>query len=252
MPPGVAKRLRWQGGHMNQFLNLSSFAEQMVVHEHALVKVREDMPLDLAALIGCGVVTGYGAVVHTARVEPGSTVAVFGAGGIGLSAINAAVLAGAGRIIAVDRDPFKFDLARAFGATDIVDASAGDTVKQIQALTGGGVQYAFECIGLKETAEQSFGCLRPGGTATIVGMIPIGTKIELHGFDFLRERRIQGSMMGSNRFRTDMPRLIEFYLQGRLKLDEMVSARIPLERINDGFDALKRGGIARSVVVFDH
>ena len=251
-PPGVAKRLRWRGGHMNQFLNLSSFAEQMVVHEHALVKVREDMPLDLAALIGCGVVTGYGAVVHTAKVEPGSTVAVFGAGGIGLSAINAAALAGAARVIAVDRDPFKFGLARTFGATDVVDASAGDAVEQIRQLTGGGVQYAFECIGLKQTAEQSFACLRSGGTATIIGMIPFGTKIELHGFDFLRERRIQGSMMGSNRFRTDMPRLIEFYMQGRLRLDEMVSARIPLEGINEGFDALKRGGVARSVVVFDH
>jgi S-(hydroxymethyl)glutathione dehydrogenase/alcohol dehydrogenase len=252
MPPGVAKRLRWNGGHLNQFLNLSSFAEQMVVHEHALVKVREDMPLDLAALIGCSVVTGYGAVVHTARVEPGSTVAVFGAGGIGLSAINAASLAGAARVIAVDRDPFKFELARRFGATDVVDASAGDPVQQIQQLTGGGVQYAFECIGLKQTAEQSFACLRAGGTATIIGMIPFGTKIELHGFDFLRERRIQGSMMGSNRFRTDMPRLIEFYMQGRLMLDEMVSARIPLEGINEGFEALKRGGVARSVVVFDH
>ena len=251
-PPGVARRLRWNGGHMNQFLNLSSFAERMVVHEHALVKVREDMPLDLAALIGCGVVTGYGAVVHTAKVEPGSTVAVFGAGGIGLSAINAAVLAGASRVIAVDRDPFKFDLARTFGATDVVDASAGDAVERIRELTGGGVQHAFECIGLKQTAEQSFACLRAGGTATLIGMIPLGTKIELHGFDFLRERRIQGSMMGSNRFRTDMPRLIEFYMQGRLRLDEMVSARIPLERINEGFEALKRGGVARSVVVFDH
>jgi S-(hydroxymethyl)glutathione dehydrogenase/alcohol dehydrogenase len=252
MPPGVAKRLRWKGGQLNQFLNLSSFAEQMVVHEHALVKVREDMPLDLAALIGCSVVTGYGAVVHTAKVEPGSTVAVFGAGGIGLSAINAAVLAGAARVIAVDRDPFKFDLARVFGATDVVDASAGDAVEQIRQLTGGGVQYAFECIGLKQTAEQSFACLRQGGTATIIGMIPFGTKIELHGFDFLRERRIQGSMMGSNRFRTDMPRLIEFYMQGRLRLKEMVSARIPLEAINEGFEALKRGGVARSVVLFDH
>jgi S-(hydroxymethyl)glutathione dehydrogenase/alcohol dehydrogenase len=252
MPPGVAKRLRWNGGHLNQFLNLSSFAEQMVVHEHALVKVREDMPLDLAALIGCSVVTGYGAVVHTARIEPGSTVAVFGAGGIGLSAISAASLAGAARVIAIDRDPFKFGLARGFGATDVVDASAGDPVQQIQHLTGGGVQYAFECIGLKETAEQSFACLRAGGTATIIGMIPFGTKIELHGFDFLRERRIQGSMMGSNRFRTDMPRLVEFFMQGRLKLEAMVSARIPLEQINQGFDALKRGGLARSVVVFDH
>ncbi|MCA3179996.1 MAG: Zn-dependent alcohol dehydrogenase [Burkholderiaceae bacterium] len=251
MPPGVAKRLRWQGGHMNQFLNLSSFAEQMVVHEHALVKVRPDMPLDLAALIGCGVMTGYGAVARTAKVEPGQTVAVFGAGGIGLSTINAAAIAGAARIVAIDRDPFKFELARAFGATDVIDASPGDAVKQIMELTSGGVDHAFECIGLKQTAEQAFGCLRAGGTATIIGMIPIGTKIELHGFDFLRERRIQGSMMGSNRFRTDMPRLIEFYMQGRLKLKEMVSRRIRLDEINAGFEAMKQGGTARSVVVFE-
>jgi len=252
MPPGVARRLQWKGAHLNQFLNLSSFAEQMVVHEHALVKVREDMPLDLACLIGCSVVTGYGAVVHTARIEPGATVAVFGVGGIGLATINAAVIAGAGRIIAIDRIASKLELARSFGATDVVDASEGDTVARIQALTGGGVQYSFECIGLKQTAEQAFGCLRAGGTATIIGMIPFGTKIELHGFDFLRERRIQGSLMGSNRFRTDMPRLIEFYMQGKLKLKEMVSARIPLAAINEGFDALKQGGIARSVIVFDH
>jgi len=245
-------RLSQAGGNMGQFLNLSSFAEQMVVHEHALVKVREDMPLDLAALIGCGVVTGYGAVVHTAKVEPGSSVAVFGAGGIGLSTVNAAAIAGAGRIIAVDTQPAKLELARRFGATDVVDATAGDPVAQIQELTRGGVQYSFEAIGLKQTAEQSFACLRAGGVATLIGMIPLGTKIELHGFDFLRERRIQGSMMGSNRFRTDMPRLIEFYRQGRLHLDEMVSARIRLQDINDGFAALKQGGTARNVIVFDH
>ena len=251
-PPGVARRLRWKDAHMNQFLNLSAFAEQMVVHEHALVKVRPDMPLDLAALIGCSVITGYGAVVHTARIDPGDTVAVFGAGGIGLATINAAQIAGAGRIIAVDMQPAKLELARLFGATDVVDASGGDAVEQIRALTGGGVQWSFECIGLKATAEQSFACLRAGGTATLIGMIPLGTKIELHGFDFLRERRIQGSLMGSNRFRTDMPRLIEFYMQGRLHLDEMVSARIPLERINEGFASLKTGGVARNVIVFDH
>jgi len=253
MAPGVAKRLTWKGGqHLNQFLNLSSFAEQMVVHEHALVKVREDMPLDLASLIGCSVITGYGAVAHTARIEPGSTVAIFGAGGIGLATINAAVIAGAGRIIAIDKDPFKLTLARSFGATDVIDASEGDTVKRIVELTSGGVHYSFECIGLKTTAEQSFSCLRSGGTATLIGMIPVGTKIELHGVDFLRERRIQGCMMGSNRFRTDMPRLIDFYLQGKLKLDEMVSARIKLEDINEGFAQLKTGGIARNVIVFDH
>ena len=250
MPPGVARRLSWQGRHLNQFLNLSAFAEQMVVHEHALVKVREDMPLDLASLIGCSVITGYGAVVHTARVEPGSTVAIFGAGGIGLATINAAQIAGAGRIVAIDKDPFKLGLARAFGATDVLDASEGDTVKRIVELTGGGVHYSFECIGLKATAEQSFSALRSGGTATLIGMIPVGTRIELHGVDFLRERRIQGCMMGSNRFRTDMPRLIEFFMQGRLHLKEMVSARIELAQINEGFASLRTGGIARNVIVF--
>ncbi len=250
MPPGAAKRLTWRGRHMNQFLNLSSFAEQMVVHEHALVKVREDMPLDLACLIGCSVITGYGAVAHTAKMAPGSTVAIFGAGGIGLATINAAQIAGAGRIVAVDKDPFKLGLAKSFGATDVVDASEGDSVKRIVEMTGGGVHYSFECIGLKSTAEQSFSVLRSGGTATLIGMIPVGTKIELHGVDFLRERKIQGCMMGSNRFRTDMPRLIEFYLQGRLHLQEMISARIELEQINEGFAALKKGGIARSVIVF--
>jgi S-(hydroxymethyl)glutathione dehydrogenase/alcohol dehydrogenase len=117
-------------------------------------------------------------------------------------------------------------------------------------LSDGGVHHSFECIGLKATAEQSFSALRSGGTATLIGMIPVGTKIELHGPDFLRERRIQGCMMGSNRFRTDMPRLIEFYLQGRLHLQEMVSARIRLDEINAGFAALKTGGVARSVIVF--
>jgi S-(hydroxymethyl)glutathione dehydrogenase/alcohol dehydrogenase len=252
LAPGVAKRLTWQGQHMNQFLNLSSFAEQMVVHEHALVKIRDDMPLDLASLIGCSVVTGYGAVVHTAKVEPGSSVAIFGAGGIGLATINAAQIAGAARIVAVDKDPFKLELAKKFGATDVIDAASADNVvKRIQALSDGGVHYSFECIGLKATAEQSFSALRHGGTATLIGMIPVGTKIELHGPDFLKERRIQGCMMGSNRFRIDMPRLIEFYLQGRLHLQEMVSARIGLGEINEGFAALKRGGVARSVIVFD-
>jgi S-(hydroxymethyl)glutathione dehydrogenase/alcohol dehydrogenase len=250
LPPGVAKRLTWQGKHLNQFLNLSSFAEQMLVHEHALVKVRDDMPLDLASLIGCSVVTGYGAVVHTAKIAPGSTVAVFGAGGIGLATINAAQIAGAGRIIAIDKEPFKLELAKTFGATDVLDAAAGDTVKRVVELSGGGVHYSFECIGLKATAEQSFSALRPGGTATLIGMIPVGTRIELHGADFLRERRIQGCMMGSNRFRTDMPRLVEFYLQGRLHLEEMVSTRIALEQINEGFAALKSGSITRDVVVF--
>ena len=250
MLPGKAKRMRWKGAHLNQYLNLSSFAEQMLVHEHALVKVTPDMPLDLASLIGCGVMTGYGAIVHTAKVEPGSTVAVVGCGGIGLAAINGAEIAGAGRIIAIDKDPGKLELARKFGATDGILADE-DTAKRVLEMTGGGVHYSFECIGLKQTTELCFAMLRPGGTATVIGMIPIGTKIELHGPDFLRERRIQGSMMGSNRFRVDMPRLIDFYQKGRLHLDDLVSGRLKLEQINEGFDALKKGGVARNVIVFD-
>lgn len=251
-PPGPSKRLSWRGQPLNQILNLSGFAEQMLVHEHALVKVSREMPLDRAALIGCAVITGYGAVVHTAKIEPGSTVAVLGCGGIGLSAINAAQIAGAARVIAIDMDAGKLELARAFGATDTVDASQGDVVARVIEMTGGGVPYSFECIGLKSTAEQSFGMLRAGGAATLIGMLPYGTKIEVHGLDFLRERRIQGSLMGSNRFRTDMPRLIDFYQQGRLHLDRLISGRLRLEQINEGFAALKTGGVARSVIEFAH
>ena len=188
--------------------------------------------------------------MHTAKVEPGSTVAVVGCGGIGMAAINGARIAGASRIIAVDKDPAKLELARTFGATDGV-ISNEDAVKQIQEMTQGGVHYSFECIGLKVTTEMCFAMLRPGGTATIIGMIPVGTKIELHGPDFLRERRIQGSMMGSNRFRVDMPRLIEFYQQGRLPLQHLISNRLKLSQINEGFAALAKGGVARNVIVFD-
>ncbi len=250
LPPGVSQRLSWKGGLMHQFLNLSSYAEQMLVHEHALAKIRPDMPLDRAALIGCGVLTGVGAVFHTAKVEPGTSVAVIGCGGVGLACVNGAALAGAGRIIAVDTVPAKLELAKKLGATDTIDAKAGDPAKQVMALTSGGVHYSFECLGAKATAEQAFRMLAPGGTATIVGMIPVGTKIELHGPDFLRERKIQGSLMGSNRFRVDMPRLIEFYLQGKLQLDHLISGKLALEQINQGFDALRAGTAVRNVIAF--
>lgn len=236
---------------LTPFAQLGSFAEMMLVHEHALVKVREDMPMDRAALIGCGVTTGIGAVIHTASVEPGSTVAVIGCGGIGLSAINGAALAGASRIIAVDMVASKLELARKFGATDLVDASDGEAIENVRELTGGGVHYSFEAIGLKATAEQAFRMLRPGGTATVIGMIPPGQMVELHGVDFLAEKKIQGSMMGSNRFRVDMPRFVDFYLQGKLHLDDMISNRIALSDINEGMAALKTGEIARSVIMFD-
>src|SRR6188768_3430111 len=237
MLPGASNRLSWaRSEKLNQFLNLSSFAEQMLVHENAIVKIRKDMPLELAALIGCGVITGYGAVVNTAKVRAGETVAVIGCGGVGMAAINGAQIAGAGRIIAIDTNPAKLQLATKLGATDIIN---------------GGVHHSFEVLGRKETAEQAFGMLASGGTATIVGMIPFGQKIELHGFDFLRERRIQGSSMGSNHFRVDMPRLVDFYLRGRLHLEDWISAKLKLSEINEGFANMKAGKTLRSVIMFD-
>ena len=223
----------------------------MLVHEHAIAKIRDDMPLDRAALIGCGVTTGVGAVIHTAKVEPGSTVAVIGCGGVGLSAINGADIAGAARIIAIDTLDSKLDLARKFGATDAVNAKETDPIKAVRELTGGGVHYSFEAIGLKQTAEQSFKMLQRGGTATIIGMIPVGTNIEIHGPEFLMERKLQGSNMGSNRFRVDMPRFVDFYLQGKLHLDDMISGRIKLEDVNDAMAALETGEVARNVIMFE-
>jgi S-(hydroxymethyl)glutathione dehydrogenase/alcohol dehydrogenase len=248
--PGVARRLKWKGQVLHQAFNLSVFAEQMLVHEHAVVKINPDIPLDRAALVGCGVMTGVGAVFHAAKVEPGSTVAVIGCGGIGLSAVNGAALAGAARIIAIDTNPAKLELARLMGATDTINASNADPVAAVKDLTGGGVPYSFEAIGLKTTAEQSFAMLRPGGVATIIGMIPLGTKIELHGFDFLRDKKIQGTSMGGNRFRVDMPRLLEMWRQGRLKLDHLISGHIRLEEINEGFAKLKTGAPVRNLINF--
>jgi S-(hydroxymethyl)glutathione dehydrogenase / alcohol dehydrogenase len=249
---GAAPRLsRPNGEHMHQYLRLSSFAEQMLIHEHALVKITKEMPLDRAALIGCGVTTGLGAAFRTADVEAGSTVAVVGCGGIGLNVVQGAKIKGAGRIIAIDLNPTKLEMAQQFGATDVINASNVDAVAAVREMTGGGVEYSFEAIGSKVAAEQCFQMLRGGGTATIIGMIPVGTKIELHGPDFLSAKRIQGSLMGSNRFRVDMPRFVDLYLQGRLMLDELVSARISLDQINEGFANMKAGNVARSVIIFD-
>jgi len=245
-------RLSHAGGPMHQFYNLSSFAERMLIHEHALVKIRKDMPLDRAALIGCAVTTGFGAVINTAKVDVGATVAVIGCGGVGLSAINGAAIAGAGRIIAVDIKGSKLNLAKHFGATDVVDASRVDPVEAVREMTGGGVEYSFEALGLKKTSEQAFNMLRASGMATIIGMVPEGQMLEISGAALLSDKVLRGSNMGSNHFRVDMPRFVDFYLSGKLKLDDMISRRIKLEEINEAFAEMKRGEVARSVIVFDH
>ncbi|MFI4973545.1 MAG: Zn-dependent alcohol dehydrogenase [Caulobacterales bacterium] len=244
-------RLMQGGKPMVQYLNLSSFAEQMLIHEHACVAIRPDMPLDRAALIGCGVMTGVGAAIHTSSVRPGETVAVIGCGGVGLAAINGAAIAGAGRIIAIDMSPAKDNMSRNFGATDFICAKDTDPVAAVMEMTKGGVHHSFEAIGLSKTAEQAFNMLRRGGTANVIGMIPVGQTITLMGAAFLGEKRIQGSLMGSNRFPVDMPRLVDFYMSGKLKLDDMISHRIKLEEVNEAFEEMKTGAVARSVIVFN-
>jgi S-(hydroxymethyl)glutathione dehydrogenase / alcohol dehydrogenase len=250
--PDEEPRLSKDGEPIAQFVHLSAFAERMLVHENALVKIRTDVPLDRAALIGCGVTTGLGAVLNTARVRPGRTAAVIGCGGVGLAAVQGCRIAGAGRIIAVDTAGWKLELARELGATDAVNAAEGNPVPQVVEMTSGGADYAFEAIGLPATVRQAVRMTRKGGTTVLVGVVPAGTNVELPGADIvLREKTILGCMMGSNRFRLDIPRYVELYLCGRLKLDEMISARLPLERVNDAFEAMRQGTAARSVIVFD-
>ena len=251
--PSLPPRLsRPDGGAMHQSGSLlSTFAEQMLVHERNLVKITKEIPLDRACLLGCGVTTGMGAVLNTAKVRPGSTVAVFGAGGVGLSAVQGARIAGARMIIAVDTLASKEGWAREVGATHFVDASASDPVEAIRELTGGGADYTFEAIGIAAVAEQAYEAVRAGGQATVIGVIPAGHKIQIEGSTLLREKKLTGSSMGSNRFRLDIPVYADLYLQGRLLLDEMITRRGPLDEINEMFDALHRGEVLRQVVVFD-
>jgi S-(hydroxymethyl)glutathione dehydrogenase/alcohol dehydrogenase len=248
--PGEAAKLTLRGQPLPQFLNLSAYAEAMLVHENACVAIDRDMPLDRAALIGCAVTTGAGAVFNQARLVPGESVAVIGCGGIGLAAINAARIAGAGRIVAIDPQPAKRALAKALGATDAIEASGEAPHHAIVEMVGGGVDHAIEAVGRTETVELAWNVLKRGGTATVLGMVPPGQHVRIHGPTFLQAKRLQGSMMGMNRFPVDIPRLVRFYLEGRLDLDAIIARRLPLERINEAIDDLRAGDVARTVITF--
>jgi S-(hydroxymethyl)glutathione dehydrogenase/alcohol dehydrogenase len=249
--PDEPPRLANGAERVAQFANLGAFAERMLVHEHALVAIRRDVPLDRAALIGCGVTTGLGAVFNRARVRAGETTVVIGCGGIGLSVVQGCRIAGAARIVAVDTAAWKLELAARLGATDVVDAAQGNPVPRVVEITAGGADYAFEAIGTPATVRQAVRMARKGGTIVMLGVVPVGTNVELPGADIvLREKTILGCMMGSNRFRIDMPRYLELYRGGQLRLDEMISARLPLEGVNDAFAAMRQGTVARSVIVF--
>ena len=250
--PGEAPRLtRPDGSMVNQMLNLSAYAEMMLIHEHACVAINPEMPLDKASVIGCAVTTGAGTIFNACKVTPGETVAVIGCGGVGLATINAAKIAGAGRIIAADPIPEKRALAMKLGATDVVDAMADDAAAQILELSKGGVDHAIEAVGRPASGELAVKSLKRGGTATILGMMPLQHSVGLSAMELLSGKKLQGAIMGGNRFPVDIPRLVDFYMRGLLDLDSIISETIPLERINEGFDQMKRGDAARSVIVFD-
>jgi S-(hydroxymethyl)glutathione dehydrogenase/alcohol dehydrogenase len=245
-------RFTLEGEELKHFAGVSSFSEYSVIPEQAVLKIPDDLPLDRAALFGCAVITGVGAVINAARVRPGSRVAVWGCGGIGLNIIQGAALAGAGRIIAVDVRDNKLAYARRFGATHTVNAAAGDPVEQVRALSDGqGVDYAFEAIGMPATIRQAYDTLAKRGVATIVGVTPMTTEVSVPVMSLVFEERVlTGSVYGSSRPRTDIPMLIDLYRAGKLKLDELLTRTYPFEQINQAYEALDRGELARGVVTF--
>lgn len=243
---------RHDGTPIIQGISTACFAEYAVVEQSQLAKVPDDFPLECAALLACGVITGLGAAVNTAQVRPGSSVAVIGVGGVGLNSVQGALLSGAYPIIAIDLLDGKLEAARDFGATHGVNASAPDAVEQVKALTGGkGADYVFVTVGSATAAAQGLRMIRPEGTLTLVGMPPRRDTFPLNVFEAVaRSVVIKGSSMGSTRLSVDIPRLVALYQQGRLKLDELISARYPFERINDAIASSERGEALRNVVVF--
>jgi len=251
MPDGTS-RFSLNGKPLHHYMGTSTFAQYTVVPEIALAKVNKAAPLDKVCLLGCGVTTGIGAVLNTAKVEPGSSMAIFGMGGIGLSVVQGGVMAGAERIICVDVNPAKFELAKQFGATDFVNASEVDDVEAaIVDMTDGGVDYSFECVGNVELMGTALRCTHKGwGQAIIIGVAGAGQEIHARPFLLVTGRSWRGTAFGGTKGRTQVPGLVDRYLSGRVKLDEMVSATLPLEQINDAFDAMHNGDVIRSVIQY--
>jgi len=250
--PDDPLRLTRNGGDpVNQMLNLSALSEQMLIHENACVSIDKDMPLDRAAVIGCAVTTGAGTIFNACNVTPGETVLVVGCGGVGLATINAAKIAGAGKVIAADPLPEKRELAKVLGATHTVDALADDAVKQIHEISGGGVDWGIEAVGRQASADLAVAALKRGGTAVVLGMMPLDCKVGLGAMDLLSGKKLMGAIMGMNHFPVDLPRLVDFYMRGLLDLDTIIAERISLDDVNKGFDRMREGSHARSVVVFD-
>ncbi len=252
MLPNGHRPFRLGGEPINQMTGLGTMSEYTVAHETSVIPIGSDIPLDKAALVGCGVMTGVGAVTNTAEVRPGSSVAVFGAGGIGLNAIQGSAMSGANMIIAVDTNPLKLEFAQRFGATHVINAKDADPVTGIRELTGGrGADYTFEAIGNPEVIRQAYDSARKGGTATIIGISRAEDEVTLSAGMIPRdEKKLLGSFYGSTRQRVDLPRMFDLYRAGKLKLDELITQTYPIDDAQQAFDDLAAGKNARGVLIF--
>lgn len=249
-PANQPPRLRRQGSPVTQVFGLAAFAEFALVHAHQLARIPTDVPFPIASLLGCGVITGVGAVVNSARVKLGETVVVIGVGGVGLNVISGAHMVGAARIVAIDMQPTKAQLAMKFGATDFIDASREDAVEALLALVPGGVDHAFEVVGLQGTLKQAIKMTRKGGGMYVIGLPKPGTTIdvEVHADLIRRQIMIKGVYMGATNIKRDIPMYAQMYRQGRMRLDDLISREISLHEINTAYDELRAGKIARSIV----
>ena len=248
-PDGPLTRMTKQGEPVYHLR--PTFAEQTIVHADACVKVPEDTPLKKACLISCAVITGIGAVVNRAKVEAGATMAVFGCGGVGLNVIQGGVLSSAGKIIAVDKVPYKLELAEQMGATHFVNADREDPVQRIKEITGGGADYAFEVVGFPALVRQAMDSVRTTGTAVMIEVQPTGQDISIPGSHLMYDRTLMGAFHRAARARIDFLWILDLYQQGKIKLDELISRYRPLDELNEAFDDMNQGKVARTVLVFD-
>jgi S-(hydroxymethyl)glutathione dehydrogenase/alcohol dehydrogenase len=252
MPDGTS-RFSYRGKPIHHYMGCSTFANCTVMPEIALAKIREDAPFDKVCYIGCGVTTGIGAVIFTAKVEPGANVVVFGLGGIGLNVIQGAKMAGADMIVGVEVNPAREQLARKFGMTHFVNPNEvkHDLVAHLVELTGGGADYSFECIGNTQVMRQALECCHRGwGQSIIIGVAAAGQEISTRPFQLVTGRVWKGSAFGGARGRTDVPRIVDWYMDRKINIDDLITHVLPLERINEGFELMRRGESIRSVVVY--
>ena len=252
MPDG-SSRFSIDGKMLHHYMGTSTFANYTVLPEIAVAKIREDAPFDKVCYIGCGVTTGIGAVINTAKVEPGARVVVFGLGGIGLNVIQGARLVGASQIVGVDLNPAKRELAEKFGMTDFVNPKevAGDLVPYLVDLTKGGADYSFECIGNVNIMRQALECCHKGwGVSVIIGVAGAGEEISTRPFQLVTGRVWKGSAFGGARGRTDVPKIVDWYMEGKINIDDLITHMMPLSQINDAFDLMHKGESIRSVVTF--